>query len=103
MPPLIENRAPLNASDAVRSVIRTSTVRDIDMLNPEDPRMKEIESALWTWLLRVISMMDKVKDSPEVNTKLDYLAKQDLFKQLREMVRKAQVQELNAKEWIIYR
>ena len=44
----------------------------------------------------------KVKDSPEVNAQLDYLAKHDLFIQLREMVRKAQVQELNAKEWTKY-
>ena len=72
------------------------------IMNPEDPRMKEIESALWTWLLKIIYMIDNARDSPDVTSKLHHLAKQEPFKQLRGMVYKAQVQELNAKEWTQY-
>ena len=44
-------------------------------MNPDDPRMKIIESALWTWLLRVLSIIEKVKDCSKVDAKIDNLAK----------------------------
>ena len=61
-------------------------------MNPDDPRMMIIESALWTWLLRVLSIVKKVKDSPKVNAKIDHLAKRDHFKELTDTVYKSQVQ-----------
>ena len=72
------------------------------IMNPDDPRMKIVESALWTWLLRVLSIIENVKDSPKVNVKLDQLGKRDQFKQLRELVLKSKTQELNSKEWTLY-
>lgn len=72
------------------------------IMKPDDPRMKMIESALWTWLLKVISKVDRHKGSPKVNAKLDELMKQDNFIEFKAMVSKSQVQELNTAEWTSY-
>lgn len=67
-------------------------------MNPEDPRMKMIRSALWTWLSKVMGFIKMDKESPQVKRAIEELGKMTEFRELREMMLKCKVQELNNAE-----
>lgn len=73
-----------------------------DIMSPEDPRMRMIESAMWTWILKVLGLIDKDEEANEVNAILELIAADPLFKELRGLLEKSRTQELNRAEWAQY-
>ena len=67
-------------------------------MSPEDPRMKMIETALFTWLLKVIEFIPRDKDTPEINNVLDDLARTAPFRDLCDLMHKSREQKLNRAE-----
>ena len=71
-------------------------------MHPEDPRMKTRESALWTWVLKVLGMIEKLGTSPKVKLLLEQLGEKAPWKQLHGLLLKPKKQELNNAEWTSY-
>lgn len=67
-------------------------------MHPEDPRMKMIRSALWTWMSKVLGFIKMDKESPEVKRSLEQLRKMKEWQELRDIMVKAKGQELNSTE-----
>ena len=59
------------------------------IMSPEDPWMKMIDSALSTWVLKIIGVIPK-DNTPEVNVILDDLASNAAFQELRDLMFKSQ-------------
>ncbi len=65
------------------------------IMSPDDPRMKVIDQALWTWILKVLGEIDTNKEFPEIKATLDQLRAHSDFQELLALLQKSLVQELN--------
>ncbi len=72
------------------------------IMSPDDPRMKMIQSALFTWLLKVLDFLPNDDHATEVNAILRTLSASTPFVELRFLMHKSKVQELNHAEWNKY-
>ena len=72
------------------------------IMSPEDPRMKNINSALFTWILKILGAITTDEESPEVKAILDDLATYAPFEDLRDLMFKSQRQKLDKAEWARY-
>ena len=72
------------------------------VMSPDDPRMKMINAALWTYILKVIGLIPKEEDAKVVTELLQRLSSKAIWKDLRALVLKMQRQELNRAEWTEY-
>lgn len=72
------------------------------IMSPEDPRMRMIDSALWTWMLKVLHVIKKDPNAHVVNIILDQLAAKEEWQELRAILMKSQVQELNNAQQAMY-
>ena len=70
-------------------------------MSSEDPRMKIVDSVLWTWILKNLGMIEK-SDDTSVNFILDEIAQQRHWQDLFDLIKKPQRQKLNQAEWTIY-
>ena len=67
-----------------------------------DPRMKMIDSALWTYILKVLNKLPRDEDADKVNAIFQKLSQKPDWKELRALVLKSEEQELNQAEWSQY-
>ena len=65
---------------------------------PEDPRMKVIAHALWTWILKVIGIIEHVSDDEDVAKTMKRMAADPNFVGLRDLYLKSKTQLLNRAE-----
>lgn len=72
------------------------------IMSPDDPRMKMINSALWTYVLKVLGVIKKDPKATVVNDILEKLSKKKDWKELRDLLTKSQSKKLNEKEWTKY-
>ena len=72
------------------------------IMNPDDPRMQIVLSAIWTWMLRVLGLIDVVEYSGKVKARLQQLSKSKTWNDLRNLITKSKAQHLNKKEWTLY-
>ena len=49
------------------------------VMSPDDPRMKMINEALWTYILKVIGLIPKEEDAKVVNELLQRLSSQAIY------------------------
>ena len=70
-----------------------------NIMSPEDPRMKMLDSALWTYILKVLGIIDKVEDAKLVNDILERLSTKNIWKEFRGLLMKSKTHKLNQKEW----
>ena len=61
--------------------------------------MKMIDSALWTYILKVLGMIDKDKDAKVVNGILEDLSSKTIWTDFRGLLMKSKRRILNEKEW----
>ena len=52
-----------------------------EIMKPDDPRMQMVRSAIWTWMLRVLLMIDVADYSRNVELRLGQLAKSKLWQE----------------------
>ena len=72
------------------------------IMNPDDPRMQLVLSAIWTWMLRVLGLIDVVEYSGKVKARLQQLSKSKAWNDLRNLITKSKTQHLNKTEWTLY-
>ncbi len=68
----------------------------------DDTRMRKIQSALFTWILKIIDFLPKDEDATEVNAILRRLSATTPFIELRFLMHKSRQQKLNSAEWTKY-
>ena len=66
------------------------------------PDLRVIESALFTWILKITGAIPKDKDAIQVNAILDNLAAEKDFQELTAIMHKSREQQLNRAEWTQY-
>ncbi len=67
-------------------------------MSPEDPPMKVIAHALWTWMLKVIGIIEHVSEDEDVTKTLKRMAADPNFVGLRDLYLKSKTQLLNRAE-----
>ncbi|CAF9915835.1 hypothetical protein IMSHALPRED_002712 [Imshaugia aleurites] len=72
------------------------------ILAPDDPRMKVIASAVWTWVLRVLDLILKNPNAIEINSILEEVSLTVIWKSLGMLISKSKKQDLNRAEWTKY-
>ena len=68
------------------------------IMSPDDPRMILINSALWTWMLKVMGMVHDENESKAITDTLQKLSKDPIWKELRSYLLKSETQLLNNAE-----
>ena len=72
------------------------------IMSPDDPRMKMIQSALFTWLLKILDFLPQDDYTTEVKDILRKLTAAIPFVELRDLMHKSKKQALNKAEWQKY-
>ena len=73
------------------------------IMSPDDLRLRMIRSALFTWILKIVGVIPKEEDAPEVNAILEKFASHAPFQDLYRLMLKSKEEELNRAEWTEYR
>ena len=66
--------------------------------SPDDPRMKMVQSALFTWTLKIVDFLPRDGMTPDVIRILERLSRATPFMELRFLLNKSQEQKLNIAE-----
>ena len=98
-----DDELSITFTDLMLKAARESYENAKKIMHPDDPRMKLINSALWTWMLKVMGFIHDEDESEEVTTTLNNLSKRVPWDQLRSLFGKSEVQHLNEDEWKMYK
>lgn len=97
-----DDQVTIASTDLLLKAAKANCENARGIMSPDDPRMKMIDSAHWTYVLKVLGVIDKDPKAIAVKDILEKLSKKKDWKELRDLLTKAQSKNLNQKEWTKY-
>lgn len=97
-----DDELSINFSELMIKAAHLDYLNAKKIMSPDDPRMKIIDSALWTYILKVLDKIPRDEDAEAVNAIFQKLSQKSDWKELRALVLRSEQQELNQAEWTEY-